>query len=222
MSKRASYIVTVVGLSVVAALAGYLTAQWTNPSQQETAAAPTLEAATWLPDGGRSLPRFELTSAAGESFGPSDLKGQWDLLFFGYTHCPDVCPLTLQTLASVRERMTEEAPQAEPPRMIFVSVDPERDDPQRIQEYLQFFDPEFVGVTGPTEDLVPLTARLGILHAKQNNPQSDDPQDYLVDHSAGLILVGPAGRWRALFPAPHQVDAIAADLSRVVGSTRGG
>ncbi|MCP5060046.1 MAG: SCO family protein [bacterium] len=170
-------------------------------SSQVPSAAPDLgEAGTILPVP-LEIPEFALVDEQGERFDLSRLAGHWSLLFFGYTYCPDVCPNTLQGLAGAR-RLSEERGQAGAPfpKVVFVSVDPERDSVERMREYLAFFDPTFDGATGSPSEIEPLTRAFGVFHRKADEEAENG---YLVEHSAYVFLVGPDAQLRAVLHEPH-------------------
>lgn len=183
-------------------------------SQRGAAPAPSLslDGGTWLPEP-RELPAFELIDMDGEPFTPASLQGQWSFLFFGYTYCPDICPLTMALLGSAMDEIRNLEPGADDPDVVFVSVDPDRDTPDALKQYVGYFNPEFTGVTGPMEELTPLTRALGILHRKAEDPR--DPDNYLVDHSASILVINPQGRLQAVLSAPHQVETLASDFLRI-------
>ncbi len=169
--------------------------------------------ATVLPDP-MTVPAFELVDQRGSAFGPDTLRGQWTYFFFGYTYCPDVCPTTLSVLAQANKLIQREKnlPQ---PRFVFVSVDPQRDgEPARLAEYMAYFDPKFVGVTGSAEALRSFTKSMGIHFQHQPSATGDD--NYLVDHSAAILLFDPQGRLRALTSPPHSAAAISSDYGKIV------
>lgn len=168
-----------------------------------------LESGTSLLGHARALPPFELVDHEGRTFGNDRLQGKWTFLFFGYTHCPDICPTTLATLAQVADRL-ESQDLYEDTRFVFVSVDPDRDSPGNLAGYVVYFNPDFIGVTGDEEALSALTSSLGILYAKVEDPEN--PDNYLVDHSGSILLAGPAGELAAVFSAPHDPDLLAGDL----------
>ena len=118
------------------------------------------QAATVLPVP-RPLPEFTLTDTAGREFTRASLRGRHRLVFFGFTYCPDICPLTLQVLATVVDKIAARAPELVP-EVVFVSVDPGRDTPERIREYLRNFDAQFVGVVGSEAAIEPLVQALGV------------------------------------------------------------
>lgn len=173
---------------------------------QERETDAGLRRATPIPDP-RPLTPFALSDHRGAPFTERDLIGHWTLLSFGYTHCPDICPTTLQMLSRVEARLSS-AGQAPLPRVVFVSVDPERDTPERLAGYVPYFSPRFTGVTGSREALTGLTRQLGVIFEKAG----DGGAGYLVNHSASIVLVDPQGRFRALFSAPHDAETMAEDF----------
>jgi|SRR5688572_9618126 len=163
---------------------------------------PALRAGTALPEP-RALPAFALVDQSGRPFGPANFEGRWSLVFTGFTNCPDVCPTTLAQMAALRRRVAREDLQ-----FVFVSVDPERDTPEVVAEYLGHFDPALVGATGPRAEVEKLTAGLGL--AQVRNPGAGG--EYTVDHSTALVLINPEARLAGYFRAPYERDALAADL----------
>lgn len=157
----------------------------------------------------RELSAFELTTADGTGFVPDDLLGEWSLLFFGFTNCPDICPDTLALLAEIR-RDLDTMGLEKPPGVIFVSVDPERDQGDTLKDYVSWFHPDFVGVTGTKEALEQFTRSLGAVYFL-GEPDPDSGY-YSVDHSASVMVIDPRGRLRGRFPPPLDKDRLAADL----------
>lgn len=197
---------------VAAALAGAATAWFVTREP----ARPTLERAT-LFDAGRPLPEPGLTDQLGRDFGLDRLRGRWSLLFFGFTHCPDICPLTLATLAETR-RLLADLPHDAQPGVVFVSVDPERDTAAALARYVGHFDPEFTGATGGGEVIEAFTRALGV--AVVLGAPGDDGS-YTVDHSAAVFLVNPRAELVAVFGTPHEAGVIAEDYRRIVSAARG-
>jgi protein SCO1 len=198
----------IVRIAVIAfaLLAGAATA-WLTTRVSER---PALAQAT-LFEVPRPLPEFALVDHAGRSFDRERLRGGWHFLFFGFTHCPDVCPTTLATLAAVRARLRD-LPAAERPGAVLISVDPERDTPEALARYVPHFDPEFIGVTGAPEAIAALTRKLGV--AVVAGPPAADGS-YTVDHTAALFLIDPDGAWTAVFGTPHGADTIARDFRAI-------
>jgi len=163
-----------------------------------------------LPD---PLPDFALLDQTGQRVNADTFRGQWDLVFFGFTNCPDICPTTLQILASVKHELAE-AGATLLPRIVLVSVDPERDTPQLMGQYVDYFGEGNLGVTGEIEDINTLTAALGIYFEKA--PTADG--NYSVDHSAAVLIINPAGEFSALFSAPHIVANYVHDLPIIMST----
>jgi protein SCO1/2 len=198
-------IAAIVLVAVLAALAG----MWL--AGERPAERLELEHATVFPTP-RTLPAFALTDQAGAPFGPERLQGGWHILFFGFTHCPDVCPSTLATLTAARRQLAD-LPADEQPDVVLVSVDPKRDTPGRLAEYVAFFDPRFLGVTGDPASIEALTRELGVAVVVG---EPDDAGQYTIDHTATLFLVDPRGRLAAIFGMPHTPDGIAQDYRRIL------
>jgi len=142
----------------------------------------------------------------------SDYKGDFTLLFFGFTNCPDVCPLTLQLLAQVRADIASRAPRFTP-HVLFVSVDPGRDTPERIAAYLSGFDPAFTGVTASDADLAPLLAQLGVAVEKEHDHSGGG--HYNVVHNSAIYVLDPNADWIAVSTGPHDPKVFASDYLRI-------
>ena len=199
-------------LVLVAALAGLATA-WITIGRPDT--PPALEQATML-DVARPLPQFELVDQAGRAFQRDNLRGQWTLMFFGFTNCPDVCPTTLAALAEVRRKL-KDLPAGDLPAVVFVSVDPARDTTEALGRYVAHFDPQFMGVTGLPVAIEALTHDLGV--AVSMGPVSQDG-NYTVDHTAAIFLIDPSAAFAAVFGSPHVADVIARDYRSIVAAKR--
>ncbi|MCP4983117.1 MAG: SCO family protein [Gammaproteobacteria bacterium] len=172
-----------------------------------------LETALWFGDQARALPEFELVDHRGQKLERSSLNGQWNLMFFGYTHCPDICPTSMQTMndmiSAIKDTDITDALQ-----VYFVSVDPERDTPEVLSGYIGYFNPDFTGATATIEKLAPLTRSLGIAHQFRNKTEGNPHYD--VDHSSAIVLINPQVEYAGLFGAPHDALMMARDLTRIV------
>jgi protein SCO1 len=177
------------------------------------ASLPPLERATLFAEP-RALPAFELIDQARVPFGPERLRGQWTFLFFGFVNCPDVCPTTMATLAEVRRIIASESAR-DIPEVVLMSVDPGRDTPPVLAQYVAHFDASFTGVTGDPAAIETLTQALGV--AVFVGPPAEDGS-YAVDHTAAIFLVDPEGRIAALFNTPHEAGAIARDYRSIVAA----
>lgn len=154
----------------------------------------------------RSLPNFSLIDDKGERFTESNLRGQWNLLFFGFSHCPGLCPTTLARL----NKIVTQIPADHTPRVIFITIDPKRDNPERLHEYLPRFNTQFVGVTGNEKTLKRLREAMGVLTMPAS--QTDNQGNYNIDHSGSIMLVDPTGKLYAVFNTPHDVDTISKEI----------
>jgi len=154
---------------------------------------------------------FALVDHEGAPFTRASLEGRWTLLFFGYTYCPDVCPMTLQSLVPVQDLLERES-QGEP-GVVFVSVDPARDDVQRMAEYVAFFHPALRGATGEAAEIDHLTRSVGAYNQAQ--PAAPGADGYLVDHATSLFLVGPDARLHAILHEPTDARAFVDLLRRI-------
>ena len=158
------------------------------------------------------LPNFSLLDHTNKPVTDDTFRGQWDLVFFGFTNCPDICPTTLQTLASIKREL-ENTGSETTPRIVLVSVDPERDTPAVLGQYVNYFGQGNLAVTGQIDEIVKLTAALGIYFKKT----VVDGDNYSVDHSAAVLLINPDGEFSALFSAPHLLADYVNDLPVIMG-----
>ena len=162
--------------------------------------------------------RFELAGADGHPFSEADLRGRWTLIFFGFTHCPDVCPGTLAVLKQVRQRLASDPVFAKLGQVVFVSVDPARDTPDVLLPYVSYFDPEFRAATGDDAALARLTRQLGVIYAKVPGAG----EDYAMDHSASIFVIDPQLRVLSAIGLPHEATAIAERVRALEAFVGGG
>jgi protein SCO1/2 len=151
----------------------------------------------------RALADFSLTDQHGETVNRERLYGQWTLAFVGYTYCPDICPLTLAKLAGVQPELA--ALVKEPLKVWFISVDPKRDSTEQLNNYVSYFEQANVlGMTAGHDQLFPFVRQLGLMYALSSTTE----QDYLVDHSASVVLINPQGQLVAMFKPPMQAGQL--------------
>ncbi|MEP5765489.1 MAG: SCO family protein [Halieaceae bacterium] len=187
---------TVLGLLL---LIGIVVAGFVNKISQPRVMTPSelrLNGA-FMFDTPRALPEFSLVDHQGQPFTVEQLRGHWTLVFFGFTHCPDICPTTMAFLGGFMEAL-QGLPEADDTRVVMVTVDPARDDAERLAQYVPYFNPEFTGVTGDFFDIHRFATAL-------NTPFRKVPgqgEDYQVDHSANLVLINPRGDYHGFFTAP--------------------
>lgn len=153
----------------------------------------------------KPLTAFALTDDRQRVFDLESLKGKWSFLFFGFTHCPDVCPTTLAELARARDRIVENAAGAEPVQFVFVSVDPNRDTVGKLGRYVRYFDSSFVGVTGDNAQIANLAGQLGAFYEVAVAPGAEN---YSVSHSGAVFLLDPQARQHAVFAPPLDAQAL--------------
>jgi protein SCO1/2 len=153
---------------------------------------------------------FKLTDHNGRVRTLADFKGKIVAMFFGYTHCPDVCPTTLSDFAAALKLM---GPQAEQVQVIFVTLDPQRDTPQLLKQYVPAFNPGFLGMFTDAESLKQIAKEYKVVYQKTS---VKGPDDYLIDHSAGTYVYDQQGRLRLLVPYGSSPDAIAQDLKTLL------
>ena len=156
----------------------------------------------------RELSPIELQTHTGEAFTLADLEGQWTFAFFGFTNCPDICPTSMAVMGQARRALGEDAFQG-----LLVTVDPERDTPEALAAYTTTFAPDFLGVTGDLTALVQFGEQVNVAFAKVpmlNEDGSADPNGYLVDHSANIVIFNPRGHYHGFIKYPQQADTITA------------
>lgn len=161
----------------------------------------------------REIEPFALKNAPnGEPFTKEQLKGQWSMLFFGFTNCAMLCPTTLTSLNQLYSTLTSDHI-SQLPQVYFISIDPERDSLKRINQYVTSFNPHFKGATGTEAQLETMTHELNILYSKAN-PNQD--KDYQIDHSGTVLVINPQGNLAALFSPPIDANALAEDYERLI------
>jgi protein SCO1/2 len=157
---------------------------------------------------------FTLTNQDGQKVSSERFAGQYRLVYFGYTYCPDICPVDLQQIGLAMKKLEQSDPDvAERVQPIFITTDPERDTPKVMKEYVAAFHPRLIGLTGTPEEIAAVSKAHGVYALKQENAGSSE---YLVNHSRIALLFGPKGEPIAILPHDEGADAIAAELKRWV------
>jgi protein SCO1/2 len=167
-------------------------------------------AGIFLFDNPRSLPEVILQSSTEATWTQQDLIGQWDLLFFGYTFCPDICPTTMADLRAVVQSLPQDA--QDTLQVTMVSVDPERDTPQQLTEYLEYFKADFKGVTGEPAQLAKFAQALSIAYI----PPDTSEENYLVDHSGQVVMVNAEGQYVGFIRPPFKTAELILWLPRIM------
>jgi protein SCO1 len=158
-------------------------------------------------------PALDLTDQYGEPFSLADERGKVVMIYFGYATCPDLCPTTLSDFTVVEQEL---GPLADRTEYVLVTVDPERDSPERLAEYLGFFDPEYIGLTGTPEQIAAVQQAWGVTSQRVDYP--DSATGYLVDHSSLIYLVDPDGNLRVTYPYGTDPVGITADVRHLLGA----
>lgn len=166
------------------------------------------ELSATLFDKPRAISSFELQDHHGASFTKANLQGKWSLLFFGFTNCPNICPTTLGELNHAEQLLSAHHFPIRP-QVVFITVDPERDNLKRLAEYVPAFNKDFIGVTGSPAAITKLTKELGVLFMKVT-PNADQP--YQIDHSGTVMLFNPKAQLVGIFSMPHDGEQIAQDF----------
>lgn len=159
-------------------------------------------------------PRYLLQDPNGRSVSSEDFRGRFQLISFGYTYCPDVCPTTLVEMAEILKQLGKQADRFQ---AIFISVDPERDSRQVLKTYTEFFDPRILGLTASPALVRRAADNFKIRYAKVREP-SGDPGRYAVDHSAGMILLGPQGEFIKKFAFSTPVPEVTKQLGELLNN----
>jgi len=224
--KQSGNVVALILIAIVAASIGYfafkatLSSTDSGPANAQSTIADdaalsalqgNLQTSLALPLDFKSVPQFSLLGVDGNELNETVLHDKWSLVFFGFTHCPDICPITLQIMKDVVAQLEPQDLQ-----IVFVSVDPVRDTPEILKNYIGYFDEEFVGVTGELNQVHELTSSLGIVASFTAN--DSDPDNYGVDHTASLLLVDPQRRLRAKVSPPLEAEKIVSDIKAVIGA----
>lgn len=195
-------------VGVLALIGGVWLGQWLTTWLRPTP-APTIAGIYFNEP--QPVVEFRLTQGDGQPFSRQDLQGRWSFLYFGYTYCPDVCPLALVELNKLAQRLVQRGI-AQDTAYWLISVDPERDTPPRLREYAAYFNPQFRGATGAREELDKLARQFGVAY---QIPPHQPGESYAVDHSSTVILIDPEVRLRAVFTPPHQPATLAADFGKI-------
>ncbi len=169
---------------------------------------PVPEEALILPEP-RVLAPFSLTDSHDKTFTERSLKGKWNIFFFGYTHCPDICPATLRLMQQSWELLNKQQ-DTKDIQFIFVSVDPVRDTPEQLNKYITYFNPDFIGLTGSEQQITKLGEQFGIFYIKATEGRAAN--DYLIEHTGSVMFVDPEGRYFANLSPPFTAEVLANDI----------
>lgn len=205
MPNKKRNAITVIGLlAFVSLFAGFFISQ----KVQNKHVDPQQFHGTFL-DKPRKIQPFVLTGTDNVPFNNASLQGQWTMVFFGFTNCGSICPTTMAELGKMYH-LLEKKGVKKLPRVVMVSVDPERDNLDKLSHYVKAFDPHFYGAQGDEDTINAMTKELGVAYAKINLPQ-ENSQNYDIEHTGTVMLFNPKGELNAFFTTPHYASLLAKD-----------
>jgi protein SCO1/2 len=205
LMRRAAAVLAVLAIAAVGVLA---------VSHYFAPAAPPATAGSGTPAIGGP---FTLVNQDGETVTEADFRGRYMLIYFGYTYCPDICPMSLQRNVAAMEALGEAADPIVP---VLISVDPERDTPEYLKRYVEYFHPRMVGLTGTPEQVRAAANAYRVYYAKAPGEQAADDGAYLVDHSGFTYLMGPDGKFVKFYRHDMDPEAMAESLREVLAADR--
>ncbi|MBL1141049.1 MAG: SCO family protein [Proteobacteria bacterium] len=196
-------------LAIFAAGSGFYISLKQSQNQQNSAlgSSQSIEGLFW--PNPKQIHEFNTLDQTGNSFGLEQMQGKWSFVFFGYTHCPDVCPITMSVMNESYKQLNIKHSDLQ---IIFVSVDPERDTTEKLAQYVTYFNDDFIGLGGNTEMVDSLTKQIGAAYFLNNEEQKEN---YLVDHSASIFIFDPKARMVGKLSAPHDSAKITAQFIKI-------
>lgn len=206
MLNKRSYLTLLLVSGLLAFGAGIGT--WTSRYYQPDPGHENIEGFFWPEP--KQIGAFSVIDHHGNEFSLEDLRGKWSFLFFGYTYCPDICPVTMSVLNQFYK--TLEPQESAETQTLFVTVDPQRDTTGRLANYMGYFNPDFTGLGGTPEQINSLASQIGIVYL-YGEPSADG--NYLVDHSSSVFLLDPRARLVSIFSAPHDPKVIYKRFTRI-------
>ncbi len=199
--------IIVVIIVILAGLGVYSHFKQKNAAQANQGASETL-----LPSP-KTLSNFTLTDDTGKPYTNDNLKGHWTILLFGFSHCGDVCPLSMTELNKMYLQLQNELPADKLPQVAFISVDPARDTPEVLHNYVKNYNPNFTGATGDAANLNIFVKEMGVYYAKK---ASQDPNVYGMDHSSQVFLFNPDGNWIGILNFPFQAAQLTKSYENLI------
>jgi protein SCO1/2 len=199
---------------ILCALAACVAALTASGEPASGARTPSLQNVGFYLPQPLPLADFKLVDQNGAPFTLGNLKNHWTLLAFGYTHCPDVCPMTMTQIRSVKKSLTA-LDRTMSVSAVFVSIDPQRDSAEQLKEYSSLFGNDFIGVGGEPREVDAFAKQLKVKYALAGGTS----EGYFIDHTSSVALITPHGQLRALFNVPLRPDAVAADIHRLASAS---
>lgn len=206
MQNSKNIVIALLALSIPLVLGIYFA------NKNDPMVSPELINASYLLDQQVAIADFNLIDQNKQAFTAEQIKGEWTFWFFGFTHCPDICPFTMGTLSAVMQMLKQEH-DIDNIRTVFVSVDPLRDTPERMKSYLETFGNEVIGVSSTEPELATFIKNMGIVAKLPKAVNAND--NYDVMHSSSIYLIAPNNAIAALLRTPHSVDDIVYNFQQV-------
>jgi len=205
-----------IALVFVVAVVGFFLKHGANAAVNNAAISNVKIDGSILPQA-KVLTDFTLEGIDSKPFTKDSLKGHWSLMFFGFTNCPFVCPTTMTEIAKMYQMLQKQLPAEKLPTIVFVTVDPERDNIVRLKNYVTKFNPKFQATRGELPALNQLVNQLGVASSKILSSDAK-PMDYMVVHSSQIFVLDPEGNLRAIFSYPHKAKRLAKDYQAILGA----
>ncbi len=201
-------------LTVMLGLAALAFGFWLATNQQRNSGPLISEEVGIVYPQAREIGEFQLVDFNGDPIDQQRFKDKWWLVYFGFTFCPDACPIALTDMKKIKEKFDQLT--REQVEFAFISVDPARDTPERLKQYTQYFDPDFFAATGQPEDLEDLATRVGVVFLVPENPENEN---YVVDHSTFMLLWNPQVNLQAIFKVPHKPEKVAEGIKKILAAS---
>ena len=187
----------------------FMGAQWLAQSHSPLSEQDLVNASLYPEP--KPINAFHLVNNLGKPFTEKELIGHWTMVFFGFTNCPSMCP----TAMAVLNQMYGKLRNVPLPVIVFISVDPKRDNLKKLGQYVQGFNPHFIGVTGSKAEIDGLTRQMSVLYIKIK-PEAGSAGEYNIDHSGSILLINPQGQLHAVFSMPHDADKMVKDYTTII------
>ncbi len=205
LNKNTFLIPAIIILATLAISAGfYISLKQAQQSKQENS---NIEGLFW--PNPKIISEFSVLDQDGNNFGLNQMEEKWSFMFFGYSHCPDVCPITMSVMANAYKELIGESNNLQ---VIFASVDPNRDTIEKLFQYVRYFNPDFIGLGGDNQMMSSLTSQIGVAYYINSENKN---KDYLVDHSASIFLFDPVGRMVGKISPPHTQNKIIQQFTNI-------
>ncbi len=216
MSVKRTVIILVASAVAIAAGALVSNSKKTSKQQEIEAARKNFSAIQGnILAPARKIAIPELLKDDGSSFTSADLQGHWSIFFFGFTHCSEVCPLTMSMLSQAKNLAKKQGVAF--PEVYLISIDPARDDIASLAKFVKGFDESFTGVSGSDQSIKALSLQMSVVYMRAEQASSDD---YQVDHSSAILLLNPQGSLKAFLNAPHKPEKVLQDIVTVMNSEK--